>query len=164
GAIVQDLPTAEPKISWGPPTCLISSPGSRAHPPRRPDLRRPHPTRPDRRVRPAGPGGTRRPEKRGLGRGEALIPEEWKSSKEVHPFHSLPAHSAASFTRWPPSGSLALEAGPPDLDAAGGHHGVFLLLGRSRARCRSPFPDSPRRTVHAPFKAHGSPSVGHSQS
>ena len=59
-------------------------------------------------------------------------------------------------------GSLAPGACQPDLDPSGRHLGVFLLLGRSRARCRSPFPDS-RRTVHAPFKAHGSPSVGHSQ-
>ena len=49
--------------------------------------------------------------------------------------------------------------------AIGGPLFVLLFeLGRSRARCRSPFPDSPRRTVHAPFNAHGSPSVGHSQS
>jgi len=60
--------------------------------------------------------------------------------------------------------SLARASREANVDLPRRHLGIFLLLGRSRARCRSPFPDSPRRTVHAPFKAHGSPSVGHSQS
>ena len=62
-----------------------------------------------------------------------------------------------------PKDLLALASRDANVDAPRRDLGVFLLLGRSRARCRSPFPDSPRQTVHAPFKAHGSPSVGHSQ-
>ncbi|HWT80133.1 MAG TPA: hypothetical protein VN648_15205, partial [Candidatus Methylomirabilis sp.] len=54
--------------------------------------------------------------------------------------------------------SLAFASREANVDAPRRDLGILPLLGRSQARCRSPSPDSPRRTVHAPFKAHGSPS------
>ena len=39
--------------------------------------------------------------------------------------------------------SLARASRHANVDPPRRHLGVFLLLGRSRARCRSPFPDSP---------------------